>query len=568
MTDILSIASTGIAAAQTAINVTGQNIANVSSVGYSRELLNQTTATAGGGTQVVNVSRVYDEFLASQANTATTTSSSSNVQYAQIQSLNGILTDPSAGISTALSGFFNSLQNVANLPSDLPSRQTAIGMAQSLIGAVNNVQKTIDDINTNINTQLQQSVTRINDYASQILTLNRAITGTTDSSTLNSLKDQRDSVINLLSKEIKITVNSSSGQYIVSAGNGIPLLNSSTTFPFGIQTSATNPNNQDVTYNGQFGATLSAKSMAGGIIGGLLDFRQNILRPAQNSVGLVALGFATAINKAQAQGSSLVLPTPPALGPTQGTDLFSVVGSGSLPGQISVTASSSNHAGAPTVTASLIHTNDVSQVKPTDYTLTFDGTNVSLMRNSDQTIVDTKPITNTQPQLTADGMSISVPIGVSVGDAYIVSPTADAGRNLRLVNTDPLAIAAAASPSSALYQGRTPPITTVSPGDNTNMANILGVQTSRLLSNGTNTLDDSFNSFISSIGSQAHELKVKSDFDTTVQIKSSQALQNVNGVNLDEEAANLIRYQQAYQASGKVMQIAKQMFDSLMTITQ
>jgi len=568
MTDILSIAGSGIAASQSAINVTGQNIANVSSVGYSREVLNQTTAASGIGTQIVDISRVYDEFLASQANTSLTTSSHSNIQYAQIQSLDAILTDPNAGISSALSSFFNALQNVSNNPADIPSRQTAIGAAQGFVGAVSTVQSTIDSINTNINTQMQQSVNRINEYATQLKTLNVSIAGSTDSSILNSLKDQRDSIINLLSKEMKVTVNSSSGQYIVSLGNGIPLLNNSTIFPLATQSSTSKPNELDVSFNGQFGATLNTKSMAGGIIGGLIDFRQNILEPAQNKIGLVALGLATAINKAQSLGSSLISPTPPAIGPSVGHSLFSVVGNGGVAGQIPVHGSTLNGANAPTVTASLIHTNDISQVTASDYKVTFDGTNLSLMRNSDQTVVSSHPLTNSQPQLFADGIQVSVPPGMRVGDSYLVTPTTDAGRNLSLITSDPLAIAAAASPTSSLYQGNNPPVTSVGPGDNTNMANILGVQSAKILGNNTTSLDDSFNSFISSIGSQAHELKVKSDFDTSIQQKSYQAMQNVNGVNLDEEAANLIRFQQAYQASGKVMQIAKQMFDTLMTLSQ
>ena len=108
MPDILSIANTGIAAAQTAINVTGQNIANVSSTGSSRENVQQTSSNTGQGTQIIGITRIYNDFLASQANSANTSSSSSSVQYAQVQALNSILTDPNAGISSTMSSFFNS----------------------------------------------------------------------------------------------------------------------------------------------------------------------------------------------------------------------------------------------------------------------------------------------------------------------------------------------------------------------------------------------------------------------------------------------------------------------------
>jgi flagellar hook-associated protein 1 FlgK len=100
------------------------------------------------------------------------------------------------------------------------------------------------------------------------------------------------------------------------------------------------------------------------------------------------------------------------------------------------------------------------------------------------------------------------------------------------------------------------------------MNNLLSAQTNTNLNSGSNTITTLFNQFVSNIGSQSHALKVQSAFDESVAQKSSQALDNDSGVNLDEEAANLIRFQQAYQASGKVIQIAKQMFDTILNIGQ
>ncbi|MEI7428643.1 MAG: flagellar basal body rod C-terminal domain-containing protein, partial [Betaproteobacteria bacterium] len=108
----------------------------------------------------------------------------------------------------------------------------------------------------------------------------------------------------------------------------------------------------------------------------------------------------------------------------------------------------------------------------------------------------------------------------------------------------------------------------VNAGDNSNMVNLLNVQNNKNLNANANSIITAFNQFVSNIGSQSHALKVQSVFDETVAQKTSQALENDSGVNLDEEAASLIRYQQAYQASGKVMQIAKQMFDTILNIGQ
>jgi flagellar hook-associated protein 1 FlgK len=554
MPDLMNIASTGIAASQTAINITGQNIANVSTVGYSREKVTQQTVTGGLGTQVTNISRIYNEFLANQANSAVTTSSASSIQYSSVQPLNAILTDPNAGVSPAMNGFFNALQGVANQASDIAPRQIAIGAAQNLVTSINNVQATIDSINTDINTQLTQSVANINSYADQIVALNKAIDGTSDPSTLNNLEDQRDTVINSLSKEIKVTVNKQNNEYIVSVGNGIPLMDSSTSLPLNVFTSDLNPNQLDVGSSVKKNSTLNAQSLAGGTVGGLIDFRTNILNPASNSLGLVALGLTTQVNNAQSQGNSLLTVTPPAL-PT-GPQLFSV-------GQILVSGSKNNQSNT-SITATFFQ--DPANLDPnaflkdvttSDYTVSFDGSKYSMVRNSDNTTIATSNATAFPIDLVGDGLDVSIPSGLMSGDTFKISPTANAARNFSLLTTEPLAIAAAGSGFGAVISG-----------DNTNMVNLLNVKTQSYLKGGTNTLNESYNQFISTIGNQAHQLQIKSTFDETVATKSSQALQNVSGVNLDEEAANLIRFQQAYQASGKVMQIAKQMFDGLLSSLQ
>jgi len=552
MPDLLSIASTGIAVSQTAINVTGQNIANVSSTGYTREKLDQTSATVGQGAQILGISRVYNQFLAAQANAATTANSSSSIQYNQIQSLNGILTDPNAGISPAMSNFFNSLQDVSNSPSDIAPRQSAIGSAQNLVSSMNYLQSTIDNINIDINTQLAQSVSRINQYADQIVTLNKAIVGTKDQATLNSLKDQRDTVVNLLSKEVSVSVSSQNSEYLVTVGSGVPLLDSTKSFPVKLTTNPFNAGQSEVVISGTNNSIFTSKNSPGGIVGGLINFRSNISNPASNNIGLVALGLTTEINNAQTQGSSLKSVTPPT-----GTALFNV-------GDILVKGNLNNASNNPitVVFNSSLAANPgnplayLKNVTTSDYTFAFDGTNYSLTRNSDGNVISQ----STTADMVADGMKISIPNGIVAGDSFRISPTANAARNFSLLTNDPLSFAAAASGAA------TP--SDVKSGDNTNMINLLRAQTNTNLNTGSNTITSLFNQFVSNIGSQSHALKVQNAFDESVAQKSSQALENDSGVNLDEEAANLIRYQQAYQASGKVIQIAKQMFDTILNIGQ
>jgi flagellar hook-associated protein 1 FlgK len=136
------------------------------------------------------------------------------------------------------------------------------------------------------------------------------------------------------------------------------------------------------------------------------------------------------------------------------------------------------------------------------------------------------------------------------GDEFKISPTSQVASRISVALTQVNGIAAASAAQS--------------PGDNSNILKMLDVQTAKLLDGGTQSLQSAYAKTVSRIGSKTHELQVTSTSAQQILSQSERAIQDVSGVNLDEEAANLLRYQQAYQAAGKVMQIAKQMFDSLL----
>jgi flagellar hook-associated protein 1 FlgK len=88
------------------------------------------------------------------------------------------------------------------------------------------------------------------------------------------------------------------------------------------------------------------------------------------------------------------------------------------------------------------------------------------------------------------------------------------------------------------------------------------------LSNGTVSYEGLYGELVSQVGTKTNELQVTSQAQTNMVTQTSQAQQAVSGVNLDEEAANLIRYQQAYQAASKAIQIASTLFDSVLSISK
>ncbi|MEN6586979.1 MAG: flagellar hook-associated protein FlgK [Sulfuricella sp.] len=104
--------------------------------------------------------------------------------------------------------------------------------------------------------------------------------------------------------------------------------------------------------------------------------------------------------------------------------------------------------------------------------------------------------------------------------------------------------------------------------DNRNALLLAGLQTKSTLAGGTASYQSAYSQLVSSIGVKSRDINVTAQAQASLVEQSQQAQQSMSGVNLDEEAANLLRYQQAYQASGKMMQIASTLFDTLLSLGQ
>jgi flagellar hook-associated protein 1 FlgK len=107
---------------------------------------------------------------------------------------------------------------------------------------------------------------------------------------------------------------------------------------------------------------------------------------------------------------------------------------------------------------------------------------------------------------------------------------------------------------------------TAATADGRNGLVLAGLQTRNTMANGTTTYQGAYSQLVSDIGNKTRELEVTSKAQTSMVEQTMQTQQNLSGVNMDEEAANLIKYQRAYQAAGKALQIANTMFDTVLSI--
>jgi len=544
MPNIFTIGQSALSAAQAGINTAGQNIANASTVGYSRQTVVQTAATPqalgfgfiGQGTQVVDIQRNYNDYLGTQVLAANSASTQLDTQHTQASLIDNMLADPSAGLSPAMQSLFGSLQEMSASPSDVATRQMFLSNAQSLVSRFHDVGERLDNIRQGLNLQITSGVQSINAASQQLASLNLAIDsaqGVAGGKASNDLLDQRNQVLLDLSKQVKVTVSEQNGQYSVFIGNGQPLVVGGQAHALKVLPSPTDTTRLEVAYDtsGQK-SIMSSNNLAGGILGGLLEYRSQILEPTQNELGRIALALGSQFNSINAQG---VTPS----GVTGG-NIFS------LP-PMSVAPNSAN-TGTASLSATLAN---VSKLTTSDYRLQRVDSKFVLSRSSDNVILKSSAdFTEIQAAATEQGFALASAGLMKDGDEFKISPTAQVASRIEVALSSVNGIAAAA--------------TAQSPGDNSNILKMLDLQTAKVLDGGNQSLQSAYAQTVSRIGSKTHELDVTSTSAQQILTQAQRAVQDVSGVNLDEEAANLLRYQQAYQAAGKVMQIAKQMFDSLL----
>ncbi len=539
-TNILSIGQSALAAAQVGLATTGHNIANSGTPGYSRQVVMQGAVAGqnsgygfvGKGTEVTDVRRVSSEFLSGQVLAAQIVHSSLHAYYTEIKRIDNLLADPSAGISPALQDFFNSVQNLAAQPSDAASRQSMLSAAESLTARFNGLDGQLSQIRSGVNDQIEASVSAINGYARQIAQLNDAIEKATTAAQgkpPNDLMDQRDQLIAQLGQEVRVTVVNQGNSSNVFIGNGQPLVVGSKAFALAATSSPMDSHRTMVAYVSKDKTSVLAESaLPGGRLGGLFEFRAKTLDATQNALGRMALALGETVNAQHRQGLTL--------SGAFGGDIFT------LPAP--QVAASRDNQGSAQIAAAIANT---AQLSTSDYQLQYDGNQYRLTRLSDD-----QSFTFASLPQTVDGFTLSVNGTPAVSDVFMIRPTVAGAGGMQVLLKDTAGIAASANPG-----GR---------GDARNIAAMADLQTAMTMAGGSTHFQGAYASLVAEVGNKTRELEVTSASAGTYLTQAQQAQQSESGVNLDEEAGNLLRYQQAYQAAGKLMQAAGQLFDILLQL--
>jgi flagellar hook-associated protein 1 FlgK len=437
---LLNIGMSGLAASQSSLATTGNNIANVDTAGYSRQQTVQGTKSSqqygnvfiGTGTTLADVRRVYNSYLETQLHTATSLDSEAASYLAQTTPLDGTLSDTNTGLTGVLQKFFTSMQGVSTSATDDTSRQSVLTGAQALTSRFNTIAKQLSDQNSTINGNLGDMAAQVNKLATSIANLNQKIGEiSTSGGQPNDLLDSRNEAVRQLSELTGTQVVERGTSFDIYIGSGQPLVIGNTTNTLSAVPLKDDPSRMGIQMDRGSSTIDITSAMSGGEIGGLLTYRSEVLDPSMNELGRVALVIADQINSQQAQGIDK--------NGDFGAAIFNNINSAALVSQRSI-AQSGNSTGSGNLDVTI---KDTGKLTTSDYQVTFTSATDYSVKRSDGTDLGSFSTTTTPPPV-IDGFSLSLNGGaLSAGDTFKVTPTRNAAASIQTVLTDPKKIAAA-----------------------------------------------------------------------------------------------------------------------------
>jgi len=463
MTHLFGVLTTGTSALltqQRAINVTGNNIANVNTPGYSRQKLNLETNTpvytAAGlmsfGVNSTGIERVYDRFLGVQLNNENAALGRWEAQQGMLDRVEVVFDESDGyGLNQAMSDFWNAWQNLSLNPSGSTERSMVAATSQGLADAIREKYAELEQIQEDIDTALESGVETVNRLVAQIADLNQKIASTESGGiSANDYRDSRDLVLKQLAEIIDIkSFENSDGQVVVSVADGRPLVETGTTRQLQTQTNA--DGHTEILWPDVSNSPVTITSrITGGKIGGWLQTRDTQIAGYQDQLDALADGLRGQVNAVHAAGYGLDGST--------GTNLFDNSTSGA-----------------------------------------------------------------------AD---------------FRVNP--DILSNLDLI--------AAAATSGGV------------PGNADNAIAVYDLRTAMTMSAGTATFDTAVNTLVSSVGYDVQTATANSSHQAEMMTYLENYRESVSGVSLDEEMVNLVKFEAAYNASAKMISMADDMLNTLMSI--
>ena len=625
MSNLLATGSSALIAFQRALSTVGHNVANINTPGYSRQRVELEARDAtyfgygyqGNGVQIVDVRRMADSL-------ATSRLLDSGGELARLQQLSTLssrldqlFSEKATSISAPWSSFFDSVNALSSNAAGSADRESVLAQANALVTRFRQIDQHLDGLDTEVNAGLTAATGEVNRLAKEIAQLNGQIGGS--SSPSGDLLDRRDQ---LISELVAFTGGNAATQdgglvNVFSAG-GQPLVVGATASTLVTVPDPYRPERLQVALetNGQR-VTLDKRAL-GGQIGGLVEFRTTVLDPAMAELGRIATSLAQTFNEGHRAGMDQY--------GQMGADFFT------LPApRLSSNANNTGNASLTTSVGSVAGLNAQNVLLRFDgaaWVATHPDTGASIPMTGTGTAADPLVVNGIEVVLAsgtpaANDRFLLQPtagaagnLGVAITDpgriaaATPVKATTDlantgSGKLSGLKVTD-AANAALLAPAdiefidatqytingtgpfaytpgqtiayngwSVVLDGAPAAGDTFSVGptganssDNGNAKLLSNLDDARVLNGGTLTLNGAIGGLTTQVGSAARQADYSAQAQQVIHDQAQAARDAVSGVNLDEEAADLMRLQQAYQAASQIIATADTLFQSLLAATR
>jgi flagellar hook-associated protein 1 FlgK len=312
----LDIARRALLAQETALDVVGQNIANVNTPGYTRQtpdfesdpdLPSASGILIGSGVHIQGVIQVIDPLLAARRLAAETDRGQQTARRDQLQLLSGTSNDLSQpSLAASLDGFFDAADALARNPAGLAERESLLGRAQAVTTEFNRRSGSIASLQRSIDDRIVAVARAANDDLAKIASFNRAIVlSEVVGQRANDLRDQRQLALNDLASKVSVTAVEDERGSITVASTAGPVLVASgdVVHTFAVQPGGTGLDNRplsDVGLSAAGGGVLSVPGVfAKGELGGLISVRDGELVTASDNLDTVAGALRDAVNTIQ-----------------------------------------------------------------------------------------------------------------------------------------------------------------------------------------------------------------------------------------------------------------------------
>ncbi|MEP5765408.1 MAG: flagellar hook-associated protein FlgK [Halieaceae bacterium] len=583
----------------------------------------------GTGVTVASITRTHSQFVENEVLRFGSGASQYQSFYELSARMDNLLADTGSGLTGAIDQLFASMQDVANNPSGLPERQALLGQAQSLEARQQSIYESISSLNLEMNGRLQGTVTDINTLAGSVAQLNESIVSASASGgSPNDLLDKRDALLRELSDKIGISLSEQSdGSVNVFVGNGHALVIGNQVQNLTTVTNPYDASRLDIGVSGIAGVSNINNQVSGGELQGLLDFRKQVFDPALEQLGLLSLGLSETLNSQNQLGVDLdgnlgmALFNTPTILPAANTNnggsavpAVSVVDAGQLAAdrysldfnagtwQLTRASDGASVSGAGPLSMDGISV-DVSAGVPVNgdsfviEPARAGAAQFGLAVNDPRAIAAAAPLyaeasVGNSGSMAVAQLQVSDPADMPLAGAVTMTFNPDAlgpgvpgfdvtGAVTTTVAYDPATDSAGASFSlgvaglsftvsgvpvvgDTLTLNNTP----AGSGDNRNALAMAGLRSDKLLEAGSSTYLDVYSGLLSKVAVSTAQAESNMEVEGALLAQAENYSASLSGVNLDEEAANLLRFQQQYQAAAQIIATADLIFNTLLGATR